>query len=198
VSFFPLPIKSEHVCIRSLDGGDLEDLYALETDPEVKRYISAPVPTPKDEWMRPMRDRLGADTCALAIILNDDGSFVGSSLGVTCCTTTSSDSELQIESEIEIQVLIARRFWGNGFGRDAVSELIRAAFELQEVTSIVAVVDPENTASRKLMDNLGFQHDGQKSSPGCWDDNHIIFRLARPREKTALTAPATLPHSSHG
>jgi Acetyltransferase (GNAT) domain len=91
--------------------------------------------------------------------------------------------------EIEIQVLIARKFWSKGFGREAVSELIRAAFELQEVTSVVAVVDPENTKSRRLMDNLGFECVGRKCSQNWdsvankylhgWDHQHMIFRLAR-------------------
>jgi [ribosomal protein S5]-alanine N-acetyltransferase len=86
------------------------------------------------------------------------------------------------EVEWEIQVLIARKYWGKGFGREAANELIGAAFTLPEVTSVVAVVHPENAASRKLMANLGFQYDDKKSAPGCWDDNHIIFRLTRPSE----------------
>lgn len=177
-----LPIRGERVSIRRLDERDLENLYALETDPDVKRYVGGPVRRSRDEWLSLMRDKLGAETCAFAIALNEDGSFVGrASLGMSCRATTSSGSGYQIESEIEIQVLIARRFWGKGFGREVVSELIRAAFELQEVTSVIAVVHPENMASRKLMDDLGFQHDGQKSSPGCWDDGNMIFRLTKPK-----------------
>ncbi|HEV7910718.1 MAG TPA: GNAT family N-acetyltransferase [Methylocella sp.] len=173
-----LPIPGERVSIRRLEERDLEDLYALDTDPDVKRYVGGPVRSPRDEWISFGRAELGAETCPLAIALNEDGSFVGrASLLIKHIPLAPGGSFLD---GWELQVLIARKYWCKGFGREVASELIGVAFALQEVTSVVAVVHPENTASRKLMDNLGFQYAGQKSSPGCWDDKHIIFRLIKP------------------
>jgi RimJ/RimL family protein N-acetyltransferase len=131
---------------------------------------------PRDEWVNCMRDRLGAENCTLAVELRKDGSFVGrASLAKTFLRTWQS-----VDIEWEMRILIARKFWSRGFGREVASILIRAGFALAEVTSIVAVVDPENAASRNLMDNLGFQYVDQKSSPGHWDDKHMIFRLTKP------------------
>lgn len=170
-----LPIRGERLSIRVLEERDLEDLYALETDPKVKCYVGGPELRLKDEWITPMRARLGEETCPFAIVLNQDASFVGRALLAKSGLTTTSRPLWEIEWEI--QVLIARQNWGKGFGREAACELIKVAFSSPEVTSVVAVVDPNNIASRELMDNLGFQHDGQKSSPGNWDDNHMVFRL---------------------
>jgi [ribosomal protein S5]-alanine N-acetyltransferase len=191
VNDLSLPIRGERVSIRRLEERYFEDLYALETDPDVKRYVGGPVQRPRDECIRLMQSILGAETCPLVIELNEDGSFVGSaSLARTFLATTSPGAVWP--NEWEIKVLIARKFWGNGFGREAASKLIISAFTLQEVTSVVSVVDPENTASRKLMDNLGFQCVGRKCSQTLdpvggkyvkgWDHEHMIFRLARPNE----------------
>lgn len=61
VSILQLPILTEHLLIRCLEECDLEDLYALESDREVKFYIGGPVQRPRDEWINCMRDTLGAE-----------------------------------------------------------------------------------------------------------------------------------------
>jgi ribosomal-protein-alanine N-acetyltransferase len=190
VNDLSLPIRCERVLIRCLEERDFEDLYALDIDPDVKRYVGGPVQRPRVECISLMRAKLGAETCPLAIVLNEDASFVGRALLAKTRLTTISQPLWKIEWEI--QVLIARKYWCKGFGREVASELIGVAFALSEVTSVVAIVHPENAASRKLMDNLGFRYDGQNSSQTWdpvggkyvreWDHEHMIFRLARPYE----------------
>lgn len=186
-----LPIRGERVSIRRLEERDLANWYALEADPCVKRYVGGAVHYSADEFISHGRKSLRAEAGPLIIELNEDGSFVGkASLAKTCLETTSPGAMWQ--TEWEIQVLIAKLFWGEGFGREAVSELVSAAFALREVTSVVAVVDPEHKPSRKLMDNLGFQCVGRKCSLTWdpigrkflqnWDHEHMIFRLAQPNE----------------
>jgi [ribosomal protein S5]-alanine N-acetyltransferase len=170
-----LPIHSERLVIRRLEERDLENLYALETDRNVKRYVGGPVKYTKDEFIS---RGLRAGDGPLIIELNEDGSFAGrASLAKTDLVTTSRPWG---EIEWEIQVLIARKYWCKGFGREVVSALTGVAFTVPEITSVIAVVDPENAASRNLVDYLGFQYDDRKSSPGRWDDNHMIFRLTKP------------------
>jgi [ribosomal protein S5]-alanine N-acetyltransferase len=174
-----LPIRGERVSIRHLEEHDLANWYALETDPEVKHYVGGAVRYSVDEFISHGHETLTAGAGPLIIELNEDGSFVGkASLAKNALKTTSQPLG---KNEWEIQVLIARKYWGPGFGEEVVNELIRAAFALEEITSVIAVVHPENAASRKLMDKLSFQHDDQKSSPGRWDDNHMVFRFTKPK-----------------
>ena len=42
------PIVGKKVIIRSMSEGDLEQLYALETDEAVKRYVGGPVKKQRD------------------------------------------------------------------------------------------------------------------------------------------------------
>ena len=48
-----LPIRGERVSIRHLEEHDLANWYALETDPEVKRYIGGAVRYSVDEFGNP-------------------------------------------------------------------------------------------------------------------------------------------------
>lgn len=173
-----LPIHSDRLLIRHLEERDFEDLYALETDAEVKRYVGGPVLRPRDECVSLMRLKLGSETCPLSIVMNEDASFVGRALLAKTRLTITSRPLWEIEWEI--QVLIARKYWGQGLGKEVVNELIRGAFALPEITSVVAVVDPNNVASQKLMENLGFHYVDKKSSPGSWDNNHMVFLLTKP------------------
>jgi ribosomal-protein-alanine N-acetyltransferase len=194
VSVLLLPIRGNRVLIRCLEEGDLEGLYALDTDAEVKRYVGGAVPHTKEAFFSRVRTTLGPQTCLLAIGLIGNENFVGRASFAKTFIITSTG----VHTEWEISVLIAQKFWGNRFGQEVVSELTTAAFMLSEVPSVVAVVHPDNTASRNLMDKLGFKLDGLKYSPQLCDHEHMIFRLPRPIEWTPPAAPATPPHSSHG
>jgi hypothetical protein len=46
---FPLPIEGTNTLIRELEESDLESLYALEVDEDVKRFVGGPVTKPKQE-----------------------------------------------------------------------------------------------------------------------------------------------------
>jgi RimJ/RimL family protein N-acetyltransferase len=196
VCILPLPIHTKNLLIRCLEERDLEDLYALEADREVKRYVGGPVRRPMDEWTNCMRDRLGPENCTLAIELIKNGSFVGrASIGTKTIVKAPPPT---VDIECELQILVVRKYWGKHFGREVARSLIEACFALVDVSSIVAIVDPEHAASRKLMDIFGFQYVDQKSSPGSWDDKHMVFRLTKPHEMTTGGAASATPSRSSG
>jgi RimJ/RimL family protein N-acetyltransferase len=97
VNNLSLPIHSERVLIRCLEDRDPQDLYTLETDPDVKRYVGGPEQRPRDEWISLMRAKLGADSCPLAIVLNQDASFVGRTLVAKTFLTTASRPLWEVE-----------------------------------------------------------------------------------------------------
>lgn len=72
----------------------------------------------------------------------------------------------------EIGYLVAREALGNGYGREAVSLLIKKLFAEGE-RRIVADVDPENKASIALLTALGFKLEGHLRAE--WE-THIGIR----------------------
>lgn len=55
---------------------------------------------------------------------------------------------------------------GRGAATEAVQLLVRYLFETKRVNRIRLVIDPGNTASRRLADRCGFRHEG--TARGAW------------------------------
>jgi len=58
-------------------------------------------------------------------------------------------------SEIEIFCGLSDEFWGRGYALEAVRAIIYFGFETIKLRNIVAVVDPRNFASKKLVEKMG-------------------------------------------
>ena len=61
---------------------------------------------------------------------------------------------------MEIGYLLARRFWHQGYAREAVSRLIDKLFVEEGARRIWADTDPDNAASNGLLERLGFKREG--------------------------------------
>jgi RimJ/RimL family protein N-acetyltransferase len=136
----------------------------------VKRYVGGTVKGPREEWIAGMRRNLDLLLC---VTVKATGDFAGRA----SLTQPGLPSE-----EAGLQVLIARQYWGFGFGREASQLLIDAAFEHLGARSVVAVVHPDNRASRDMCERLGFCCVGTKQYPTGqekWDNGHLIFKRLR-------------------
>jgi RimJ/RimL family protein N-acetyltransferase len=60
--------------------------------------------------------------------------------------------------EIEVGYRLARRFWGMGFATEAARESLRYGFEELGLDRIVAVVQPENIASCRVVEKIGLRY----------------------------------------
>lgn len=65
-----------------------------------------------------------------------------------------------IDSTYEIGFHLRRKFWGNGYAKEAASAVIHYAFEHFRAEKLFAGHHPENHASRKLLEKLGFRYIG--------------------------------------
>lgn len=83
----------------------------------------------------------------------------------------------------EIGYKFDQRYWGRGYARESISKCIRVAFEELKLHRIEACVLPKNTASRKLLESLGFELEGIKKQSvklhGVWSDHELYALLAR-------------------
>jgi RimJ/RimL family protein N-acetyltransferase len=60
----------------------------------------------------------------------------------------------------EIGYLLARAHWGGGIAREAVRAVIDRLFAVERHRRLFADVDPDNIASRALLERLGFRLEG--------------------------------------
>lgn len=143
--------QSERLIFRHLAPEDLDDLYALYSDPEIRRYFPDVVRTREEtreeiEWFQnghPRHPELGL----WATTLKSTGEFVGRS-GLL-------PWEIDGVHEIEVAYMIDKRFWRQGLGAEAASAVVKHAFGTLGLTRLIALIDPVHEASTKTAMRAG-------------------------------------------
>ena len=161
-----LPKNSDGILLREFRFDDAEPLAEIEYDLNVKRYIAVPS-RERTEWLRDFSPGL-IRGCAIEAIPEQ------------VLAGRASISRTGTQGEGELEIVIARRFWGQRLGRKTVALLIPAAFEEMSATSVIAVIHPDNQASLKLIQSSGFTYrDKKRGDPKHWQYGHLIYELTR-------------------
>ncbi len=148
-------IRAGRVLLRSLDERDLDALFEVFSDPQVMRYWSS----------GPLADRAAAETLLADIRAKaarrelyqwgvagvDDDVVVGT------CTLLQVDTG---NGRAEVGYALAHAQWGRGLMTEALGALIGHAFGELGLRRLEADVDPRNAASIRLLERLGFRHEG--------------------------------------
>jgi RimJ/RimL family protein N-acetyltransferase len=151
-------LETERLLLRHLEPGDLDDLFAFYSDPEMIRYIpNAPttLAAVQEElnWFRhghPRHPKLGL----WATIHKESGQFIGR------CGLLPW--EIDGRFEVEVAFAIKRSFWGQGLATEAAQAIRDYGFHQLGYTRLVSLIDSENTASIRVAEKIGmcFEREG--------------------------------------
>ena len=141
--------ETDRLILRRLDERDVDEIFAMRSDPEVMRFIRAPQNRVETvNWLNLVSSRWESDHIGFcAIVEKETGKFVG------WCGLW----QLKETNELEIGYAIAKNAWGIGFATEAARVFLRYAFEQLKTGKIVAVAEPENASSRRVMEKLGMK-----------------------------------------
>ena len=165
-------LETERLVMRRLEPSDLEDLYALYRDPEIRRYFPDGVLSYEQtkeelEWFlngHPADPRLGL----WATILKADGKFVGR-CGLLPWT-------IEGVPEVEIAYMIAKEYWRQGLGSEAARALVRYGFEVLGLNRLVALTDRDHEATQRTAISAGLGFERQVVMDGVVSDLYSISR----------------------
>lgn len=59
--------------------------------------------------------------------------------------------------EVEIDFILGKPFWGQGFATEAANASLRFGFDKVGIETIVGIVHPENKASQRVLEKLGMK-----------------------------------------
>lgn len=68
---------------------------------------------------------------------------------------TSGLQPLEDTGEIEVGYNMSERFWGQGYGTECARAWLKFGFEHLDLERIVAIADPDNIGSWRIMENCG-------------------------------------------
>lgn len=136
--------------LRPLRAADAAAIERLAGEWEVARYLArVPHPYPPGEAGRWIETLADSDEVALAIERRADRLLIG------CCGYT-----IEAGGVPDLGYWLGRAHWGRGYAAEAVGRLLAHLFEDRGVGRVSAAALPENPASIRLQQRLGFVYAG--------------------------------------
>jgi RimJ/RimL family protein N-acetyltransferase len=189
-------LATARLLLRHWTAADRAPFAALNADPEVTRWLPAPL-TPAESDA--LADRLDADLTrqgwgVWAIEERASAAF----LGFTGLARPAFDAAFA--PAVEVGWRLARAAWGNGFATEAGRAAVAFAFDELALGEIVSFTAVGNARSRAVMERLGMRHDaaGDFDHPRVSDERlrrHVLYRLPasdRPLKQRRPTGQAGL------
>ena len=181
-----LPITTRRLIIRPFTAADFEAIHTVWSDPEVMGPVPSQAYDRQQSWAR-----LGAKLShqarhgfsKWAVAERASGTVLGE------CGLHYLDGG----PDIELGYKLARAYWGQGLAAEAAQACLDWALA-ERPERVVAIVDPANTRSARILDKIGMVRDGTFSHLGhLWD-----FYIAIRRQAPACHQPAPASRSVSG
>lgn len=146
-------LETERMILRRFTMADVDHLVELDSDPEVMRFLTGGIPTPRDAilndilpaFLRSYEPLPGFGV--FAAIGKERGEFLG------WFSFRSKDATCR--DEVSIGYRLWRAVWGQGYATEGVRALIRFGFTELDVQQVVATTYQDNLASRRVMEKAG-------------------------------------------
>jgi [ribosomal protein S5]-alanine N-acetyltransferase len=157
----PPTFRTSRLTLRPIEESDLADLFLVNRDPEVTRYLPYPPWQSMDDanaWLERSKTRF-ADKVAAQFAIRIDGVNGEAARTIGNALLFQFDTQNEVA---EIGYVIAREHWGKGYTTEAMRPLIDCAFNALGAHRLEAKLDPRNLASAKVLAKLGFAHEGTR------------------------------------
>lgn len=162
-----MQLVTDRLVLRSARADDLEAMHAVLSDPRATQWWSTP-PHESLERSRSWLDSMianGPDHPDFIIEL--DGQVIG---------------KAGFWKLPEVGYILHPDHWGRGLASEAVGAAIDYVFATRTLDDLVADVDPDNAASIRLLERLGFVRTGSAQRTwevgGVWMDS-LYYGLSR-------------------
>jgi ribosomal-protein-alanine N-acetyltransferase len=144
-------LETERLILRRLLPEDLDDLFALYRDPEIRRYFPEGTLTYEEtqeelEWFlngHPEHPELGL----WATIHKETNQFIGR-CGLLPWTIDG-------QYDVEVAYLLSKAYWRQGLGTEVARAILNYGFEQLHLSRLICLIDPDNEASIKVAQNMG-------------------------------------------
>jgi RimJ/RimL family protein N-acetyltransferase len=146
-------LETERLALRRFTKADVDNLFDLDSDPEVMRFINGGRPTPRDV----IRDE------TLPQFLHYYERFAGFGFWAAIEKSTGEflgwfhfrPPEGSGPDEAELGYRLRKSAWGKGYGTEGSRALIHKGFTDLGVRRVVASTMTVNLASRRVMEKAG-------------------------------------------
>ncbi len=166
---------TERLILRELIPEDAEEMFVMDSDPEVHRYVGkAPVIEigyTRDVIQMIRQQYTDNGIGRWAVIQKETGHFIGWA-GLKLMRE-------EVNGRVgfyDLGYRFARKYWGFGYATEAAIAARDYGFEQMGLMEINAMADIENTASKHVLEKAGLSCTGQFERGG---DKNFWFSISR-------------------
>lgn len=149
------PLSTPRLMIREVKPSDLDDLFEVNGDHEVTRYLPYATWQSRDDgvaWLARMTALVERGNARqLVVVRKEDDQVIGTLLLFNFDPGSA---------RLEVGYVLGRAQWGRGLMREALQAMCASAFGSLGIRRLEAEVNSSNVASIRLLRSLGFVHEG--------------------------------------
>ena len=169
-------LETERLILRHLCLEDLDALFGLYSDPEIRQYFPEGTLSYSDtkaelEWHmngHPAFPELGL----WATVLKETNEFIG-----RCGLLPWKIEERQ---EVEVAYLLDKKFWGQGLATEAALAIVQYAFGYLKLSRLICLIDPNNAASINVAQRIGMHFELKVDGIDGDDFPTLIYAIQKP------------------
>ncbi len=156
-------IETERLRLRRLSIADAAFIFQLLNDPTFLRFIGDKGVRTLDDARRYIGTQIASyERFGFGLYLTqrkDDGAPIG------ICGLVKRESL----DDVDVGFAFAPAFWSHGYGAESASAVVHHAIAVLKLPRVVAITNPDNAASMKLLEKIGFRfsHTTRLSADGA-------------------------------
>ena len=161
-----MAMTHQHILLEKFTENDFEDYVKLVTNFEVMKMITE----------RSLSREEAQQDFAKILIQNTLHPVLGTYKVISSANTFLGFAKLEIQRsnaiDAELGYMLMPEHWGKGLGTQIAEELIQLARQNVQLQRLYAIIDPKNSASRKILIKQGFYSKDFKDFDGL--DGEIL------------------------
>ena len=160
------PLSTPRLSLEPAADTDLDVLWAIWRDPDVRRYLFDDEPVTRERAAGIVADCLAqrGDGLGLWLLRERTAPEVLGCVGLLR-VTTSARYDPRLTGAIEPLAVLTPHVWHRGYAREALDAVLAYGFGALGLSEIAAVNDAPNAASDRLVRRLGFRLAGECDGP---------------------------------
>jgi [ribosomal protein S5]-alanine N-acetyltransferase len=150
-----MPLETERLVIREMRRSDVESLHLLFSDPLFMRFWPVFDRSRTERWVEESLQnyaRYGFGLWALTLRGSDEA--IGD-CGLDFIKGLEGTERIEGREQIQIGWHVRRDLWGQGLATEAALACRDYAFDRLGLSTLSALIQPANTASRRVAEKIG-------------------------------------------
>ena len=152
-------LETERLILRKFKEEDIDDFFEYAQMEEVGPYCGWATIKERDKAIERLNRMISIDNY-FAIVLKESSKVIGSVVLSNLDKKRYPNIEIDDYSK-ELGFALSKNYWGNGYMKEALMEVMKYAFDTLNISSLYALYASPNVKSGMLLEKIGFKTVGE-------------------------------------